>query len=110
MGHALIRRLAEIDAFDVLAIDLRLVDAELARCCAAVRIGDVLDRHLLDQLTSESEISVVFHLAALSSTRGEFVPETAHEVNVQGTLNVLRLAVEDARSLGHPVKLLFPSS
>ena len=59
---------------------------------------------------SEFEISVVFHLAALLSTRAEFVPETAHEVNVQGTLNLLRLAVDEARSLGHPVKFLFPSS
>ena len=38
------------------------------------------------------------------------MPETAHEVNVQGTLNLLRLAVDEARSLGHPVRFLFPSS
>jgi len=110
MGHTLIRRLAELGAFDVLALDLRPLDPELARCCAAVSVGDVLDRHLLDRLMSEFEVSVVFHLAALLSTRGEFVPETAHEVNVQGTLNVLRLTVEEARSLGRPVKFLFPSS
>jgi nucleoside-diphosphate-sugar epimerase len=110
MGHTLIRRLAERGAFDVLALDIRPLDPELARCCAAVQVGDILDRHLLDRLMSEFEISVVFHLAALLSTRGEFVPETAHEVNVQGTLNLLRLAVEEARSLGRPVKFLFPSS
>ena len=110
MGHTLIHRLAELGTFDVLALDVRSLDPELARRCAAVRVGDILDRHLLDRLMSEFEISVVFHLAALLSSRGEFVPETAHEVNVQGTLNVLRLAVEEARSLGRPVKLLFPSS
>jgi nucleoside-diphosphate-sugar epimerase len=110
MGHTLIRRLAEASVFDVLALDVRPPDAEVGRCCAAVRVGDILDRHLLDRLMSEFEISVVFHLAALLSTRGEFVPETAHEVNVQGTLNLLRLAVEEARSLGRPVKFLFPSS
>src|SRR5207245_1828734 len=32
------------------------------------------------------------------------------EVNVQGTLNLLHLAVEEARSIGRPVKFLFPSS
>src|SRR6185436_59611 len=95
---------------DVLALDVRALDPELARCCADARVGDVLDRHLLDRLMSEFEISAVFHLAALLSTRAEFVPETAHEVNVQGTLNVLHLAVEEARSLGRPVKFLFPSS
>ncbi len=110
MGHSLIHHLAERGTFDVLALDLRAMDPEVARRSAATRVGDVLDRHLLDRLRSEFEISVVFHLAALLSTRAEFVPETAHEVNVQGTLNLLRLAVEEARSHGRPVKFLFPSS
>jgi threonine 3-dehydrogenase len=44
------------------------------------------------------------------STRAEVVPETAHEVNVDGTLNLLRLAVEEGRALGRPVTFLFPSS
>lgn len=110
MGHTLIQRLAELGTYDVLALDLQPLDPELVRRCAAVRAGDILDRHLLDRLMSEFEISVVFHLAALLSTRAEFVPETAHEVNVQGTLNLLRLTVEEARSLGRPVKFLFPSS
>ncbi len=110
MGHGLIHRLAALGSFDVLALDLRPLDRELAQRCVATRAGDILDRHLLARLTSEFEISVVFHLAALLSTRAEFVPETAHEVNVQGTLNLLRLAVEEARSLGRAVKFLFPSS
>ncbi len=110
MGHTLIHRLGEAGTFDVLALDIRAVDADLARRCAAVRIGDILDRRLLERLMSEFEISVVFHLAALLSTRAEFAPETAHEVNVQGTLNLLRLAMEEARSLDRPVKFLFPSS
>jgi nucleoside-diphosphate-sugar epimerase len=110
MGHTLIHRLADRGAVDVLALDVRALDPELAQRCAAVRVGDILDRHLLDRLQSEFEISAVFHLAALLSTRAEFVPETAHEVNVQGTLNLLRLAVEEARSLGRPVTFLFPSS
>jgi threonine 3-dehydrogenase len=110
MGHGLIVRLAELGSYDILALDLRPVEPELSRRCVAVRIGDILDRHLLDRLQSEFEISVVFHLAALLSTRAEFVPETAHEVNVQGTLGLLRLALEEARSHGRPVRFLFPSS
>ena len=110
VGYGLIHQLADLATYDVLALDIRAVDEEVARRCAATRIGDILDRHTLDRLRSEFEISVIFHLAALLSTRAEFVPETAHEVNVQGTLNLLRLAVDEARSLGHPVKFLFPSS
>ena len=110
IGHGLIHEIAERGTLDVLALDVRPLDPDLARRCAAVRIGDILDRHLLDRVRAEFEISVVFHLAALLSTRAEFVPESAHEVNVQGTLNLLHLAVEEARALGHPVKFLFPSS
>jgi len=110
MGHGLIHHLAEAGAWDILALDVRPLDPELARRCAEVRIGDILDRHLLEWLRAEFEIDTVFHLAALLSTRAEFVPETAHEVNVLGTLSLLRLALEEARSHGRPVKFLFPSS
>jgi nucleoside-diphosphate-sugar epimerase len=110
VGHGLIHRLAELGGHEIVALDIRAVDAELARRCAATRVGDILDRHVLERLRSEFEIGVVFHLAALLSTRAEFVPETAHEVNVQGTLNLLRLAVDEAGPRERPVKFLFPSS
>jgi len=110
MGHGLIRRLAEQGTVDVVALDVRPLDAELARCCADAWVGDILDRHLLARLASEFEISAIFHLAALLSSRAEFVPETAHAVNVQGTLNLLHLAIEEARSLGKALKFVFPSS
>src|SRR5438445_274656 len=110
IGHGLIHRLADLGTFDILALDVRPLETDLARRCAATVVGDVLDRHLLDRAMGEFEISVIFHLAAILSSRAEFVPETAHEVNVQGTLNLLHLAVEEARSIGRPVKFLFPSS
>src|SRR5215470_3355826 len=109
LGYGLITQLHEVGRYDILALDVRPLEADLVRRCAAVRVGDILDRHLLDRLRSEFEIAIVFHLAALLSSRAEFVPETAHEVNVEGTLGLLRLAVEEARSHGHPVKFLFPS-
>ena len=110
MGHALLHHLAESGEQDVVAVDMRPFDPELARRCRAARVGDILDRRLLDRLMSEFEITAIFHLAALLSTRAEVVPEAAHEVNVDGTLNLLRLAVEEARALGRPVTFLFPSS
>ena len=110
MGHGLITRLADARDLDIVALDTRPLDPALARHCAMTAIGDILDRHLRDRLRSEFEITTVFHLAALLSTRAEFVPETAHEVNVQGTLGLLQLAVDEARAHGRPVKFLFPSS
>ena len=110
MAHGLIHRFAEGGTTDVLALDVRPLDPELARRCAFNVTGDIRDRHLLERLRSEFEIHAIYHLAAILSTRAEFVPETAHEVNVGGTLNLLRLAVEEARWHGHRVRFLFPSS
>ncbi len=110
MGHGLIQRLADNGAYDILGLDIRELDAELQPLCASTMVGDVLDQRLLERLVSEFEIHAIFHLAALLSTRAEFTPETAHEVNVQGTLNLLKLAIEQSRWHGRRVKFLFPSS
>ena len=53
---------------------------------------------------------VVFHLAALLSTRSERDPELAHQINVEGTLNVLRTAQSQSSRLGRPARFVFPSS
>jgi nucleoside-diphosphate-sugar epimerase len=110
IGQSLIHHLADSGTHDVLALDVRPLDPALARRCAEARVGDILDRRLLDRLRAEFEVDTVFHLAALLSTRAEFVPEAAHEVNVGGTLNLLHFAHEEARSHGRTVRFLFPSS
>src|SRR5687768_17828075 len=46
------------------------------------------------------------YLAALLSTRSEFAPLTAHDVNVQGTLNLLEVAQREGESHGRPVTFL----
>lgn len=110
MGHGLVKRLKTHFDCDVLALDVRPIDEALAPLCSATIVGDILDQRLLERLVTEYEITAIFHLAALLSTRAEFSPETAHEVNVTGTLNLLRLAVEQSGWHGHRVKFLFPSS
>jgi threonine 3-dehydrogenase len=110
MAHGLIHRFAESGTVDVVALDVRPLDPELTRRCAVSLTGDIRDRRLLERVRSEFEIHAIYHLAAILSTRAEFVPETAHDVNVGGTLNLLQLAVEEARWHGHRVRFLFPSS
>ena len=51
IGHGLIHRLADLGTFDILALDVRPLETDLARRCAATVVGDVLDRHLLDRAT-----------------------------------------------------------
>jgi len=72
--------------------------------------GSILDANLLERILSEFEVDLVFHLAALLSTRGEFTPMTAHEVNVEGTLQLLEFAQKQGESHGRPVVFLYPSS
>ncbi len=110
MGHGLIERLAEEGSANIIAIDVRPIDESLKPKCSAILVGDILDPRLLERLQSEYEIHTVFHLAALLSTRAEFTPEAAHKVNVEGTMLLLKLAIEQSRWHGTPVKFLFPSS
>ncbi len=113
MGHGLLSRLAGLAAArgqQVIAMDVRELDDSSRKYVQQSYVGDICDRGLLERLQSQYEIHEIFHLAALLSTRGEFVPETAHSVNVVGTVNLLRLAAEEARSHGRRVKFVFPSS
>ncbi|MSR29661.1 MAG: NAD-dependent epimerase/dehydratase family protein [Phycisphaerales bacterium] len=94
----------------LIAVDIRELAPEIRAHCDVAYVGDICDHALLERLLAMYEISEIYHLAALLSTRGEFAPETAHHVNVGGTLNLLHLAAEQARSHGRTVKFFFPSS
>ncbi len=109
VGNGLIHHLTKSAQYDVVALDLKGLHTVSGSCAARIE-GDILDRRLLERLVSEFEIHAIFHLAALLSTRSEFTPATAHEVNVTGTLNLLELAVEQSRWHGERVRFLFPSS
>jgi nucleoside-diphosphate-sugar epimerase len=111
VGHGLIRQLrAQPNPPDIVVMDLRSMDAEIQPYVYQCIVGDILDENLLANLSSEYDIAVIYHLAALLSTHSEFRPEVAHRVNVRGTLNLLQLAVEQAEWRGSPVKFIFPSS
>jgi threonine 3-dehydrogenase len=111
VGHGLIRDLYRIPtAPDIIVLDVRGLDEKMSPYVDTSIVGDILDTSLLDMLMSEYEIDAIYHLAALLSTHSEFRPESAHRVNVQGTINLLQVAVEQARWRGQPVKFIFPSS
>ena len=109
VGTSLVQKLIETSARTVLALDLTPLPVTLPKGHVHVP-GDILDRSLLSRLVAEYEIECVFHLAALLSTRSEFTPEQAHRVNVEGTLELLRLASEQSQWRGEPVQFIFPSS
>lgn len=55
--------------------------------------GSITDKNLLDKICSKNEIDGIFHLAAVASVKKSVEnPAHVHEVNVNGTLNILEAA------------------
>jgi len=109
IGHALIESLAQ-GPNPILTVDLRPLEGTHRDLVAQEFTGSILERNLLERIVAEYEVDTIFHLAALLSTRSEFTPVTAHQVNVEGTLNLLDFAQAQGESHGRPVVFLYPSS
>src|SRR5215471_15742724 len=109
IGHGLIARLAG-PSRSIITLDVAPLDRSLRPLVAREFNGSITDADLLDRLLAEFEVDLVFHLAALLSTRAEFTPTTAHHVNVDGTLNLLEFAQRQGESHGRHVVFIYPSS
>ena len=110
IGHGLIRSLSKKAREDRVGLDLDVLDKSIRPFVQESIQGNILERNLLARINAEFEVSAIYHLAAILSTRAEFSPMTAHDVNVGGTINLLHLAMEQSLSQGRPVKFFFPSS
>ncbi|MCP4897382.1 MAG: NAD-dependent epimerase/dehydratase family protein [bacterium] len=110
IGHGLIEQLSADGGASIITVDVRPLGDELKPMIEREFVGSIMDKNLLDRILAEFEVDMVFHLAAVLSTRGEFTPITAHEVNVEGTLNLLDFAQSQGESHGRPVVFLYPSS
>ena len=110
IGHALVANLAQQRKQAVVSLDVNALDPHVARLVHREFTGSILDTNLLERILSEFEVDLIFHLAALLSTRSEFTPMAAHHVNVEGTLNLLEFAARETDSHGRPVVFVYPSS
>ena len=109
IGHGLITRLAG-SGRPIVTIDLAPLDPILHPLVLREFTGSITDANLLERVLAEFEVDLIFHLAALLSTRSEFTPVTAHHVNVEGTLTLLEFAQREGESHGRSVRFLYPSS
>jgi nucleoside-diphosphate-sugar epimerase len=109
IGQALVKSLVERKEMPIITLDISPLPENINSMVTALR-GDIMDKALLSRLVSEYEVETIYHLAALLSTRSEFTPEAAHQVNVEGTLGLLTLAAEQSEWRDEPVKFIFPSS
>ena len=110
IGHGLIERLSRQSRHAIVTLDLTRLEPSIARLVDREITGSILDRPLLERVLAEYQVELIFHLAALLSTRSEFTPLSAHQVNVEGTLNLLEFAQHEAESHGQPVIFMYPSS
>lgn len=110
IGHGLIEQLSRQKERAIVTLDVSRLDTNMASLVDREITGSILDRSALDRILAEYRVELVFHLAALLSTRSEFTPMTAHQVNVEGTLNLLEFAQHEAESHGRPVVFIYPSS
>ena len=72
--------------------------------------GSITDTNLLDRMLAEFEVDCVFHLAALLSTRAEFTPVTAHQVNVRARSTCSSSRRSRANRTGGAWSFVYPSS
>ena len=110
IGHGLIERLSKQSHRAIVTLELTRLESSIAGMVDREITGSILDRPLLERVLAEYQVELVFHLAALLSTRSEFTPLSAHQVNVEGTLNLLEFAQHEAESHGKPVIFMYPSS
>jgi nucleoside-diphosphate-sugar epimerase len=110
IGHGLIEHLAKSDGVQIVAVDLAPIDKTIKVKCHRTIVGDILDSALLETLSTAHDFDTIYHLAALLSTRAERQPTLAHRVNVDGTLNLLEIAVTQSRLQGREIKFIYPSS
>lgn len=110
IGQALIRHIHDgAPEKPIITLDLKPPVDAIAPLITNALIGDVTDPEVCEAAAHAHRVDTIFHLAALLSTRCEQDPELCHHVNVEGTLNLLRLAHALGRAYGR-VAFVFPSS
>jgi nucleoside-diphosphate-sugar epimerase len=79
---------------NVIASDVRADAPAKITESGPYEVIDVLDRTAIENVIKKYEIDTIFHMAALLSAVGEKNPALCWNVNMNGTLNVLELAVQ----------------
>jgi len=110
IGHGLILELAKLKKYNILALDKIELDSVLKPFVSETIVADILDRQILENLFDNHKISIIFHLAALLSTAAEKDPERAHDVNVNGTHQILSVANHIGINQKRTLKFIFPST
>lgn len=102
IGQVLTKRLRQIHGADnVLASDITKLEGYTEK----FEFLDILNKHRLHEIVGDYKVTQVYHLAAILSASGEWNPKKTWNVNLNGLLTMLSLAVD------HKIKkVFFPST
>ncbi len=109
IGHGLIPELSRMGK-KIITLDIKELDEALKPFVYKTIVADILNKNALETIFREYKITTIFHLAAILSTSGEKSPDKAHEVNVNGTFNLLEAAQKAMSHQKGIVKFIFPST
>ena len=110
IGQELIKTLSENKKNKLITLDLQPIINNIRKFIHEEITGDILYKNLLKKINDKYTIDEIYHLAALLSTRSEQSPYIAHEVNVNGTLNMITLGINQSKKQNNEIKFFFPSS
>ena len=108
MGKNLITYLSKAGSETIVTLDLQPLE-ETATIYRHIT-GSVLDQQIIDDINADYEIKAIYHLAAMLSTKSEYDPFNANQVNVNGTLKLIDLAIKQGITTNKAIQFFFPSS
>jgi len=73
-------------------------------------IGSILDNNLLNEINHNYQITEIYHLAAVLSTKAEKNSLLANQVNIDGTSNLYALCLSQIKKYNKKISFFFPSS
>ena len=106
LGSALIKKLYNNYQNKIVGLDIKKPKAELKSLLSKTYTGDIRDKKLIEKIFIENQITEIYHLAAVLSTKAESIPFLANEINVDGFLNL----IEAIQKRDISTKFFFPSS
>jgi nucleoside-diphosphate-sugar epimerase len=102
IGQVLTERLRQIHGSDnVLASDITILDGYTEK----FEFLDIVNKNRLYEIVGDYKVTQIYHLAAILSANGEWNPKKTWNVNLNGLLTMLTLAVEN-----NIEKVFFPST
>ena len=108
MGSALIKKLNNLQPCQIIGLDIKPPRQDIKPFLTKIYTGDIKDKLLIKKIFDENNVNTIYHLAAVLSTKAESIPFLAHQINVDGFLNLMYQIYESIYQLSFsfPVQLL----